>query len=290
MVNNSCIEGIDSSTGKPKFCETCVLAKSKKLFFKHKEQKATHSFQIIHSDVGGPVTLADSHGNKYWILFIDGYGHFPWVYFIKRKSEALTCFCEFKSDVQIYLGAKIGELHLSENFIKFFQSDNERKYVSGKFQEELRKTGTVHLTTAPNTPKQNGLAEHMNQTLMNTATAMLIESGLPKTFWSDAMATAATVIGRTPASGLKGKVPYKVIFKRKVDISWLCPFGSTAYALIPKDKCDRKFANKAHKAVLIGYTTRKKAYKLLDIKTRKEFSSRHVQFNEDSHLNSKISN
>ena len=138
---------------------------------------------------------------------------------MKRKSEALLRFQEFKNDIRTHLGAKIGELHLSKNFINFFQSDNGGEYVGKLFQEELGKTGTVHLTTAPDTPEQNGLAERMNQTLVNTATAMLIESGLPKSFWSDAMLTAATVIGRTPAASLKGQVPYTVIFNRKVDIS-----------------------------------------------------------------------
>ena len=73
MVNDGAVEGIDKVTGKLKFCEPCVLAKSKKLPFKHKGQKATHPFQIIHSDVGGPVTPADHHGNRYWSSFIDGY-------------------------------------------------------------------------------------------------------------------------------------------------------------------------------------------------------------------------
>lgn len=120
IVNNRCIEGIDKMTGKPKLCKPCMLEKLKKLPFRHKGQKATHPFQIIHSDVGGPVTLANRHGNKYWISFIDGYGHFPWVYFMKRKDEALSRFCEFKNDVWTYLEGEIGELHLFKSFINFF--------------------------------------------------------------------------------------------------------------------------------------------------------------------------
>ena len=97
------------------------------------------------------------------------------------------------------------------------------------------------------------------------------------------MQTAAIVIGRTPAFGLKGKTPYSMIFNQKADISWLQPFGSPAYALIPKDKQKGKFANKAQRGMLIGYTTGKKAYKLLDLETRKEFSSCHVCFDEELH-------
>ena len=54
-----------------------------------------------------------------------------------------------------------------------------------------------------------------------------------------------------------------------------------AYALIPKDHHKGEFAEKAQKAVLIEYSTDKKAYKLLDIATEMEFNSQHVQFNKD---------
>lgn len=280
MVNDGAVEGIDNVTRKPRFCKPCVLAKSKKLPFKHRGQKATHPFQIIHSDVGGPVTPADRHGNRYWISFIDGFGCLPWIYFMKKKSEAFARFCEFKNDVKNLFKMDIGELNLSENFVSFFQSDGGGEYIRKRFQSELGEAGIVHLTTAPDTPEQNGLAERMNQTLVNTATAMLIESGLSRSYWSDAMQTAATIISRTPAAGLKGKVPYTVVFGRKADISWFRPFGSVTYALIPKDQREGKFSDKARKAILIGYSTEKKAYKLLDVSSKKEFSSRHVRFDE----------
>ncbi|KAG5723407.1 hypothetical protein E4T56_gene14132 [Termitomyces sp. T112] len=111
--------------------------------------------------------------------------------------------------------------------------------------------------------------------------AMLIGSGLPKAFWSDAMQTAATVIGRTPAARLRGDVSYTKLFKQKVNISWLKPFGLTCYVLIPKDQCSRKFSNKSRKSIFIGYTEGKKAYQLLNVKTRKGFHSHHVHFDED---------
>ena len=182
MVNNGCIEGINKITGKAKFCEPCILAKSKKLPFKHKGQQATHLFQVVHSDVGGPINIADCHGNRYWISFINDYGHFPWVYFMWKKSKASLCFWEFRRDIQTHLGAEIHELHLSENFVSFFQSDNRGEYIGKDLQEELQKMGIVHLMIAPDTPEQNGLAEHMNQTLVNMVTAILIESGLPTSF------------------------------------------------------------------------------------------------------------
>ncbi|EGN90990.1 hypothetical protein SERLA73DRAFT_43314, partial [Serpula lacrymans var. lacrymans S7.3] len=55
-------------------------------------------------------------------------------------------------------------------------------------------------------------------------------------FWVDAMQTAAYITARSPASGLHGKTPYEILFKRRVDPTLFRPFGCQAYALIPKDK------------------------------------------------------
>ena len=46
------------------------------------------------------------------------------------------------------------------------------------------------------------------------------------------------------------------------------PFGYVVYALIPKDKHSGKFDSKARKAIMIGYTPHKKAYRLMDLGTR----------------------
>ena len=66
-------------------------------------------------------------------------------------------------------------------------------------------------------PEKNGLAERMNQTLSTLANTMLEESKLPKSFWADAMATAAYVTARSPASGIDGNIPSQVLFNRQVD-------------------------------------------------------------------------
>ena len=52
---------------------------------------------------------------------------------MKKKSEALARFCEFKKDIQTHLGAEIKELHLSKNFVSFFQLDNSEEYTGKAF-------------------------------------------------------------------------------------------------------------------------------------------------------------
>ena len=63
---------------------------------------------------------------------------------------------------------------------------------------------------------------------------MLIDSGLPKTYWKEAFSMATFLIARNPSAGLKGKIPFAKLTKTKVDPTLFRPFGCVAYALIPK--------------------------------------------------------
>lgn len=279
MVSKHQLKDIDTLTGIPEFCEPCVLGNMKKIPFKTNQwQDATRPLQIIHSDIGGPVTPASRNGYRYWITFIDDKSRHPWVYFLKRKSEAQKIYNQWKSDVQEYFDEEIEDIFFSRNFVNFLRMDGGGEYCGNKFEAQLRKEGTIHETTAADTPESNGLAEQMNQTMCNKTVAMLIESGLPKSFWAEAMATATYLIARSPAAGLKGKTPYETLFKRRVDPTFFHPFGCPTYALVPKDKRVGKFGSKARKCVMLGYAPGKKAYRLLDTDTRKIFSSRHVKF------------
>ncbi|KIK72455.1 hypothetical protein PAXRUDRAFT_21969, partial [Paxillus rubicundulus Ve08.2h10] len=109
---------------------------------------------------------------------------------------------------------------------------------------------------------------------------MLEESRLPKSFWADAMATAAYITARSPTSALRGENPYQTLFRRRVDPTIFHPFGCPAYAHIPKEQRGGKFRSHGRKCIMIGYTYGQQAYKLLDVERRTIISSRHVTFDE----------
>ena len=45
--------------------------------------------------------------------------------------------------------------------------------------------------SVPHSPEQNGVAERMNRTLMESARSMLSHAGLSNRYWAEAVATAA---------------------------------------------------------------------------------------------------
>ena len=69
---------------------------------------------------------------------------------------------------------------------------------------------------------------------MESARAMMAQTGLPECYWAEAVATAAYLRNRTPKRPLREETtPYEKWYGRKLDLSHLRVFGSMAYAYIP---------------------------------------------------------
>ena len=68
--------------------------------------------------------------------------------------------------------------------LKILRTDNGGEYTSDEFQNHLKRCGI------PRTPEQNGAAERLNRTLVETTRAMLLDAGLPQSFWAEAVSKA----------------------------------------------------------------------------------------------------
>ena len=75
-----------------------------------------------------------------------------------------------------------------------FGLDNRGEYIDGGFSDYYAAQGIRMEKTIPRTPQQNGMAERINRTLNKRARSMTLHAGLPKTFWADAVSTAAYLI------------------------------------------------------------------------------------------------
>jgi ATP-binding cassette subfamily B (MDR/TAP) protein 1 len=107
---------------------------------------------------------------------------------------------------------------------------------------------------------------------------MLLGAGLPKSFWGEAVNTAAYLINRCPSTGINLKTPMEVWSGRPSDYSNLKIFGCLAFAHIKQDKLDAR----AVKCVFIGYPDGVKGYKLwmMGPGRSKFIISRDVTFDE----------
>jgi hypothetical protein len=152
MVTNGKLLNIDNLTEKPMFCKPCALGKMKRLSLKQKITTCAKClFKLVHSDVGGPITPISRKGYCYWITFTDDHNHFPWVYFMKHKSEAHTIYYQWKSDIYAIFQCKIEQLNLPENLISWLHMDRAGEYMGAKFKAELHADSAIHESSAPYT-------------------------------------------------------------------------------------------------------------------------------------------
>ena len=93
--------------------------------------------------------------------------------------------------------------------LKVLCTDNGGEYTSKEFQAYLTQEGVRHELMIPKTPEQNGVAERMNRTLVETVRSMLVDSNLPHAFWAEALSTATYLRNRSPTKAVVGMTPYE---------------------------------------------------------------------------------
>lgn len=69
------------------FCEYCQYAKGCKLPFSLSETVTTQPLDLIHSDVWGPAPTSSICGFKFYVLFIDDFSKYTWMFPLMSKSD-----------------------------------------------------------------------------------------------------------------------------------------------------------------------------------------------------------
>ena len=281
LVKSKMVEGMvcNEKAERNSVCEPCVMGKQHRTPYpKGVSTRATVVFEIVHSDVCGPMSVSSHGGSHYFVTFIDDYSRYTHVYFIKHKHEVLDRFKEFVNFTTNATGRQMKTL-VTESHVKTLRSDNGGEYGSKIFDAYMKEKGIVHQTTVPYNPAQNGVSERMNRTIVETALSMMSQSKMPMEFWAEAVNTAVYLRNRSPTTTLNGITPFEALFNRKPDVSHLRVFGCLAFAHIPKEQ-RKKFEEKSRKCIFVGYPDGTKGYKLYDLKSRRFIRSRDVIFAE----------
>ena len=82
---------------------------------------------------------------------------------MKKKSDALETFKDYLMQAEHQLSRKL----------KVLCTNGGGEYFSNDFIQYLRNVGIIHEKTNPDTPQENGVAEHVNRTLVTMTIVML---------------------------------------------------------------------------------------------------------------------
>ena len=219
------------------------MGKFVKTTFHEKENRASVIREKIHIDMCGPFSVASTAKHRYYFIFVDDYSRRCWIFFMQKKSETFSKFCEFKALVEKESGKQV----------KALQSDNGGEYVLNEFKYFYSKEGIQRELIAPHNPQQNGVTKRKNRTIVGAARDMLHEQGLPMQLWAEACNNAVYVKNRCPHRVLGMNTPKEYFTGKKLDISHLKIFGSSIYIHVSKD-ARNKLEPAVEVGIFVGYT------------------------------------
>jgi hypothetical protein len=141
--------------------------------------------------------MSTCQGHCFFITFTDNATCYT-ITFLAHKGDALNMYCSFEVWVSI------------QNLctaIKVLCSDHGGKYLSIMFDKHLVDVDTMCWLTVHDTPQLNGIAERLNQMLMEKVHVLLHTSGMPQNLWGKALHHLTWLKNCTSMWALGGKTP-----------------------------------------------------------------------------------
>ena len=81
-------------------CVSCQLGKQPAWSFNTSESISSDIFDLIHSDVWGPSSVSNIGGSRYFVIFVDDYFRYSWIFNMKYRSELLQVYSNFAKMVE----------------------------------------------------------------------------------------------------------------------------------------------------------------------------------------------
>ena len=250
-------------------CIHCLHGKMHRLPFPSSRFVANSPFELVHSDLWGPAPLDSINGYKYYVIFVDHYTRFTWLYLLTNKSEVYSKFVLFHAMVKTQFSTTI----------KTLRSDGGGEYTSKSFESFLTSNGIHHQISCPYSPQQNGLVERKHRHLIETVITLLSQASLPSTYWSFAVQSALSLINLLPTLTLGFLSPWFKLYGQHPDITSFKIFGCACYPFL-RPYTKHKLEHRTTECLFLGYSTMSKGYLCLDLLTNKLYTCRHVLFNE----------
>nr|GEU48995.1 hypothetical protein [Tanacetum cinerariifolium] len=157
-----------------------------------------------------------------------------WTHFLRPIDETPQVLIDFLRLVQRGLHAQV----------RIVRTDKGTEFLNQTLHAYFAAEGILHQTSVARTPKQNGVVERQNRTLVEAARTMLSATKVPVFFWAEAIATSCFTQNLRDGENLD-----KIKEKR--------------------DAC-----------IFVGYSTQSRAYMVFNKRTRVIMETIHVNFDE----------
>lgn len=203
----------------------------------------------FHIDIFGPLPTASITGHYlYWLTIVDDATRWLTLAPLKTKDDAFTQWVIFSTELLTQYG-----IH-----VKALQSDNDGIFTGANMTNYLKTQGTLPRLTVHDTPAQNGVAERMHQTIMNSVRVNLHTAALPNRLWWYAALHAVYIFNRTPRSRLQYQTPYFRCYDTHANLDGLQRFGQPC--VVYDEYRVNKLAPKGKRGVWLGFAEYSKGH------------------------------
>ncbi|KAI3818795.1 hypothetical protein L1987_12613 [Smallanthus sonchifolius] len=267
MARNELVVGMPRIAHPKQVCEGCLVAKQvSKPVPKEAQWRASVPLELVHADLCGPITPQTKGGNRYFMLLVDDFTRYMWVYLIETKDQAFQKFKWFKAQLEKESKCKT----------KMLQTDRGDEFTSHIFNEFCRNEGIQRQLTAPYTPQQNGVVERRNRTVVEITRSLLKSMSVPEVLWGEAVRHSVYILNRIATKAVKCTTPYELWKGHKPDLEHLKVSGCVGYARLTKNHL-AKLDDRGHAMVYLGSEDETKGYRMLDPSSNKIVIARTVE-------------
>jgi hypothetical protein len=101
LIKQILVDGISNIHFSKGECEGCVNGKHpQEKFDKGKSQRDYTPLDMIDSDLMGHFPHPSIRKARFFLIFVDDFSHFTWIYFLKKKYEVFQHLKDFKALVE----------------------------------------------------------------------------------------------------------------------------------------------------------------------------------------------
>ena len=252
-------------------CIPCIVGKSPQRSYSYQGNRAGKIGELLHMDLCGPFLVQAPHGEKYFFNILDDKSNWGFTCGLRLKSDAFSHYLKTEAFLE----------RSSAAVVTTVRCGGELELTAGKMGSHFTSKGITLQRTVPYAHQQNGKSERYIRTLEEGGQALLADSGLPMSFWLNAILTRQYLINRLPTSTLPSNTtPFELIMAGvKPDLSHLRVWGCDCYVAVP-DEIRGKAGPKRFQAIFVGYEEHRLGWRVRDLSGRYSFSN-DVIFNEN---------
>jgi transposase InsO family protein len=102
---------------------------------------------------GGPTSIPSFDGFRFYLIIVDEYSRYIWLFPMARKSDVATIFPTFITQMANQFSTSV----------KIVQSDGGGEFINTVLQNHFAAHGIIHRLSCPGTSEQNGLVERRHR-------------------------------------------------------------------------------------------------------------------------------